>query len=180
MLDPINLRASFAMGSGDNGSDGDKIKEFQAMQGTDATGAIARFPHYTLIYERLVRTAANEALLTTNLGGNIRTTGIANTTVFNLGVDVNPTPEISVSLDGWILRATKVGLWEEAVGDSVSKKVGSEVDAKMNYKLAKNLSYFVEAGVFFPGAFYRDTDPLFTDASKKTTAMAVHGLVLTF
>ena len=177
MLDPVNLRAMFAMGSGDNGTGNDKIKEFQAMQGTDATGAIARFPHYTLIYERLVRTASVEALLTTQLGGNIRTTGIANTTVYNLGVDVNPTPELSASLDGYILRATETGAWRDLIGGSVSKSVGSEVDAKLNYKIAKNLSYFVEAGVFFPGNFYRDTDP---DVSKKTTTMAVHGLVLTF
>ncbi len=185
MLDPINLRASFAMGSGDNTLDDDKIKEFQAMQGTDATGAIARFPHYTLIYERLVRTAAVEALLTTNLFGNIRTTGIANTTVYNLGVDVNPTPELSASLDGCILRATKTGAWRDLVDGSVSKSVGSEIDAKINYKIAKNLSYFVEAGVFFPGNFYRDTSAVFSadpdnPNSKKTTTMAVHGLVLTF
>jgi hypothetical protein len=184
MIDPINLRASFAMGSGDNGTDSSKIKEFQTLQGTDATGAIARFPHYTLIYERLVRTAASEALLTTFPGGNVRTTGIANTTYYNLGFDVNPVKELALSLDGYYLRATKTGAFVNVENSdaSVSKQVGWEVDGKLNYKIAKNLSYFVEAGMFFPGKFYSEAfaDPDGNPLQKKTVTMAVHGLVLEF
>ncbi len=190
MIDPVNLRAAFAMGSGDNGDDSSKIKEFQTLQGTDATGAIARLPHYTLIYERLVRTAAAEALLTTFSGGNIRTTGIANTTYYNLGFDVNPMKELALSLDGYYLRATKTGMF----GDDVSKNLGWEVDGKLNYKIAKNLSYFVEAGMFFPGKFYSDGtfystsqiagvingDSPLDPIQKKTVTMAVHGLLLEF
>lgn len=182
-LDLLNLRASFAMGSGDDGKDPSSIKEFQAMQGTDQTGAIARYTHYTLIYEKLVRTAAAEALLTTNPGGNHRTTGIANTTVLNVGFDVNPTKELSLSVDGWILRATENGAWENQIGDYVSKNLGTEVDLKLNYQIAKNLSYFAEAGMFFPGQFYTTTSPFFNDGDtigKKTTTMAVHGLLLQF
>ena len=106
MLDPVNIRASFAMGSGDDDfedieSEDMDVDEFQTLQGTDATGAIARFVHYTQIYERSLRTAAVEGIVSTFPGGNIRTTGIANTTYFNLGVDVNPIKEVSVSLDGF-------------------------------------------------------------------------------
>ena len=44
MLDPVNIRASFAMGSGDDefediDSDDMDVDEFQTLQGTDATGA---------------------------------------------------------------------------------------------------------------------------------------------
>lgn len=174
MVDPVNLRASFAMGSGDNKSD-DKNKEFQVTVGSDTSGPTARLVHYTQIYERTIRTAANAQTLT----GNTRTTGIANTTYYNLGMDVNPTKEINLSLDGFIIRATKAWAVDQ------SKSVGSEVDFKGTYKFAKNLSYFVEAGVFTPGKFY--TTGTGTGApvngvgvDKKTVTQAVHGLLLTF
>jgi hypothetical protein len=190
MLDPLNLRGSFAMGSGDGGNSGN-INEFQTLQGTDATGTIARFPHYTLIYERAVRTTAAEAVVSTFPGGNTRSTGIANTTYYNLGFDVNPVKELGISIDGYYLRATKAGLWNALRADAgesggVSKVAGWELDAKLNYKIAKNLTYFVEGGVFWPGGFYK-TAPLQTDengdflaVSKKTVGMAVHGLLLEF
>ncbi len=38
----------------------------------------------------------------------------------------------------------------------ISKAVGSELDLKGSYKVAKNLTYFVEAGLFAPGDFYHD------------------------
>jgi len=179
-LNILNLRASYAMGSGDNGKDPSSLKEFQAMQGSDANGGTTRYTHYTLIYERFIRTAAAEALLTTSANGNARSTGIANTTYYNIGIDANPTKQLSLSLDGYLLEATKVGVWEQRVDGNVSKGLGSEVDAKLNYKIAKNFSYFVEAGLFFPGNFYKDTSSIINDASKRTAAVAVHGLAVEF
>jgi len=182
MIDPLNIRAMFAIGSGDDGDDAGKIKEFQTLQGTDATGAIARLTHYTLIYERLIRTAAVEAVVTTFPGGNIRSTGIANTMVYNVGIDLNPVKELSLSLDGFLLQATENGAWENLVGGYVSKNIGQEVDLKLNYQIARNLSYFAEAGMFFPGRFYTTSSPAFygEEIGKKTTTMAVHGLLLAF
>jgi len=176
MLDPVNLRASFAMGSGDDDLDND-IDEFQTLQGTDANGAIARYPHYTQIYERSVRTASAEAIVTTFPGANTRTTGIANTTYYNLGLDFNPLKEVGISLDGYLLRATETGLWKDVVGNSVSKSVGWEVDSKISWKIAKNLTYFIEAALFKPGDFYED---IFGPDVDKTVTQAVHGLLLTF
>ncbi len=172
MVDPVNLRASFAMGSGDKNTADDKNKEFQTLQGPDEIGATARLVHYTQIYERTIRTAANEQTLT----GTVRTNGIANTTYYNLGMDVNPTKEINLSLDGFIIRATDA--WQA----NQSKSVGSEVDFKGTYKFAKNLSYFVEAGVFTPGKFYTTgAAPVNgVGVDKKTVTQAVHGLLLTF
>lgn len=196
MIDPVNIRASFAYGSGDDGKKSDEIDEFQTLQGTDYSGVIARFTHYTLIYERLVRTAAFEAIVTTFPGqsgqggigaGNTRSTGIANTTVYNVGFDVNPLKDLSISVDGWYLRASSVGRWEVDAGHSVSKNVGWEIDGNINYKIAKNLTYFVQAGLFKPGGFYRDAtlkvdtdtgDPI--NFERKTVQMAVHGLLLEF
>ncbi len=164
-LDPVNLRASVARGSGDNNATDDKNKEFQTLVGNDNQGATARFTHYTQIYERTLQTAAANNLL-----GNTRTTGIANTTYFNLGADVTPVKELGISLDGYLLRATKTN-------HDVSKEIGWEIDSKISYKLAKNLNYFIEAGLFKAGDFYEDAKGL-TD--QKTVKQAVHGLSLTF
>ena len=177
-LDPVNLRASFAMGSGDDKDDSD-LKEFQTLQGTDYDFT-SRLVHYTQIYEHTIATAANEACLTTQAGCNHTNTGIANTTYYNLGFDVNPVKELGISVDGFILRATKTGLW----GHDVSKSIGWEVDSKITYRLAKNLTYFVEAGLFKPGNFYEEAIDINTDEplvyNKKTVTQAVHGLELTF
>jgi len=173
-LEPVNLRAAFAMGSGD--SDNDKeLEEFQTLQGPDY-GATARLVHYTQIYERTVRTAAASSILTTTTGGNTTNTGIANTTYFNVGADVTPVKELGISLDGYLLRATKTGYWEDVVDDSVSKKIGWEIDSRISYKLAKNLTYYIEAGLFKPGDFYRDA----FGADTNTVKQAVHGLSLSF
>jgi hypothetical protein len=176
-LDPVNVRASFAMGSGDDKDDAD-LKEFQTLQGTDYDFT-SRLVHYTQIYERTIATAANEACLTTQEGCNHTNTGIANTTYYNLGFDVNPVKELGISVDGFILRATKTGLW----GHDVSKNIGWEVDSKITYKLAKNLTYFVEAGIFKPGNFYKeaeDADGFTLIENKKTVTQAVHGLEVAF
>jgi hypothetical protein len=169
-VDPVNLRASFAMGSGDNDQDDNDIKEFQTLVGNDDQSATARFVHFTQLYERAIKTAANpEGQIT----GNQRTTGIANTTYYNLGLDVTPVSDLNLSLDGYIIRATKE--WY----NGQSKNVGTEVDLTASYKIAKNLTYFVQAGIFSPGKFYE----FINDASsekRKTATMAVHGLSLTF
>jgi hypothetical protein len=180
---PVNLRASFAYGSGQNTLDTNKIKEFQVTEGFDSETNIDRFVHYTQIYERTIATAA----LMQTLGGNgniiagsgdpHRNTGIANTTYYNLGIDVAASKDLSMSLDGYILRASKVGGWEEVVGDSVSKSVGWEADFTGTYKLSKNLNYFVEAGYFSPGSFYTDTHMV---DDRNSVTQLIHGLNLTF
>jgi hypothetical protein len=181
---PLNLRASFAYGSGDkDGLADNKIKEFQACMGFDSETAIDRYVHYTQIYERSIATAS----LIQTIGGNgnvlaasdypHRNTGIANTTYYNLGADLAATKDLSMSLDGYILRASKTGGWESVVGNSVSKNVGWELDFTGSYKLAKNLNYFVEAGYFSPGSFYQDTKMV---DDKNGVTQLIHGLSLTF
>jgi hypothetical protein len=166
-IDPVNLRASFAIGSGDDEANDDKISEFQFSGGTDAVSPLARYVHYTQIYERTVKTSAWEQLL----GGTIRNSGTANTTYYNLGVDLMATKDLNLSLDGFLLRATK-----SLPGARGSKSIGSELDIKGSYKIAKNLTYFVEAGAFLPGNFYGDTFGI--DDSNVT--QVIHGINLTF
>jgi hypothetical protein len=163
-IDIVNIRGSFAYGSGD-GDDDNKIEEFQVIQEPDNVSFVTRYVHYTQIYERTIRTTAQGQALTGSVGNN---TSIANTTYYNLGLDVNPVKELSLSLDGFVIRATET--------ESGSKTAGTELDFKGTYKIAKNLSYFVEAGLFWPGTYYEDNYPI----DKKTVSQVVHGLVLSF
>jgi hypothetical protein len=164
MIDPVNLRASFAYGSGDDNIGDDRNGEFQTLMGPDSIGPVSRDVNYTQIYERTIRTTAQDQFTLAD-----RNTGIANTTYYNLGLDVNLLKEVSVSLDGFIIRAT-----DNPYGGS--RSAGTELDFKGTYKIAKNLSYFVEAGAFWPGHYYRDTFSI----GEKTVTQAVHGLSLTF
>jgi hypothetical protein len=172
MVDPINIRGSFAYGSGDSDRIDDKCKEFQTLQGPDEIGALARLVHYTQIYERTIDTTSQSALLTTTPGGNTRNTGIANTTYYNLGLDWAATPDLSLSLDGFILRASKV-----PDGSGWSKSAGTELDFRGSYKIAKNLEYFVEAAGFWAGDYYEDSGLV---AEKENVTQLIHGLVLKF
>lgn len=164
MIDPVNVRASFAYGSGDTNSTDNKNKEFVTLQGPDY-GYTARLIHYTQIYERVLKTAATEG------NGNDANTGIANTTYYNLGIDVNPTQDLKLSFDGFYLLATKTK-------SGVDDKIGTELDFQGTYKLAKNLNYIVQAGYFWQGKFYKDMG--YVTSKDKDVLMAVHGLQLTF
>jgi hypothetical protein len=147
-LDPVNIRASFAYGSGPES--GDKIKDFITYLGDDQ--------HYTLVYEYNVMSAAGRM-----------NSGIDNTTYYNLGVDVNPVKDLKASVDGYILRATK------PLFDGQSKSVGWEVDAKVAYDIAKNLTYEVDGGYMHAGNFYKD---ILSDV--KNPVVLMHKLTLSF
>ena len=161
MIDPVNVRASFAYGTGDTDDTDTKNKEFVTLEGPDY-GYTARLIHYTQIYERVLRTAATQS-------SNTRNTGIANMTYYNLGIDLNPMQDLSLSLDGFYLTATKTL-------SGVDDYIGSEIDFAGTYKLAKNLSYIVQVGYFLSGDFYKDQYSI----KDKDVLMAVHGLQLTF
>jgi len=171
-LDPVNIRASFAMGSGDDDPDDDENNEFQTTLGRDV--------HYTFNYEYTVRSAVPAVLSNGSQGqimsGLTRNTGIANTTYYNLGVDYVPVKDLSLMLDGFIIRATK------EIMSGGEKDVGSEVDLNITYKIDKNLTYSVTAGLFWPGDFYTEgVSPLIhDDMNKETVTQLMHALTLSF
>lgn len=160
-LDPVNIRAGFAMGSGDKNLDDNKIKEFQTTMGRDI--------HYSFIYEYTLSTSAFNQVI----DPRTRNTSIANTTYYRLGLDYSPIKDLSMSLDGFIIRATKTPA-------GVSKSVGSEIDFKASYKIDRNLTYSVIAGVFKPGKFYEDKYLDLLDLDKKTVTQVMHALTLSF
>lgn len=132
-LNPVTLRAMVAYGTGDDDA-GDKDNDaFITYLGADQ--------HYTLVYEYQVISAA----------GATRT-GLNNTGYINLGVDYAASKDLSMSVDGYWLVASE----DNAAGED---EIGWEVDAKIKYALAKNLTYQVDAGYFDAGDFYgKDAD----------------------
>jgi hypothetical protein len=170
-IDPVTIRASYAYGSGDDNANDKNLDEFQTLQGPDEVNFIARDVHYTQIYERTISTAAAESALTTTVNGNTRNTGIANTTYYNLGLDLNATKELNLSVDGFYLQASDT----EVFGPNVDDSIGWELDFRGSYNITKNLAYFVEAAGFWPGDFYKDVYHVDGNVTQ-----LVHGLSLTF
>lgn len=145
MIDTVNLRASFAYGSGDNDPNDDKDSQFEDYLATDQ--------HYTLVYEYKVATTAGR-----------QNSGVSNTTYYNLGLDLKPVKNVKVALNGYLLRASKTM-------DGISKNAGWEADARIDYKLAKNLVYRIDAGYFKAGSFYPDTYPELNGEKKGATVL---------
>jgi hypothetical protein len=184
---PLTIRASGAMGSGEDSKTDDEWGEFQYIGPQDGQSKYARFVHYTQIYERSVATASFNQLIAGQADPNAisvttnRNTGIANTTYLNLGADFMPMKDLSLSLDGFWLMATETGAWEEeweAVdGRDVDDGIGWEIDFKGSYKITKNLTYFVEAAYFDAGDFYKDA---YNISDPEAVTQIVHGLNLTF
>jgi len=143
-MDSLNFRGSLAYGSGDNDAANGRFSEFVTAVGTQQ--------HYTFVYDyRAVTTS-----ILGFLNGGKTGTGIANTTYYNLGLDYQATKDIKTAFDLYILRATRVGAFEDILGKDVSKNAGWELDASVTYQVAKNLTYAINAGYFKAGHFYQD------------------------
>lgn len=150
-LNPVNIKAGFALGSGDKADTADKYEGFATFVGTVI--------HPTIAYEYRVKSAAGD------IG-----TGLNNTTYYTLGVDYAATSDISLSADAYILRATKT-----AAG--VSKNVGVEVDIVGKYQIAKNLAYSLNMAYFDAGKFYEESGMV---ADAKVATVLMHSLTLSF
>jgi len=158
---PATIRAKYGMGSGDNDS-ADKDNNVFVT-------AVPNTQNMTYVYDYRVKSATG-----------LTNTGIANTTFLNLGVTAGLTKDLNVMLDYYVLRATKANSGSAINGSSspethTSKKIGSEIDAKITYKLDKNLVYFVEGGYLWTGAFYDTTTVQANDAYAVR-----HGITLSF
>ncbi len=141
-VNPVNLRASFGYGTGDDDPLDNDNEEFQTFLSPvpHLSGAIAYEYHVT-------STAQNQ------LTGNGSRNGLANATFYNLGLDYSPTKNLKTRLDGYIFRASDTA--SNALG-SVDKDAGWEIDAGFVYTLARNLKYYFDIGYFDAGDYYED------------------------
>ncbi|OGW24029.1 MAG: hypothetical protein A2X59_09890 [Nitrospirae bacterium GWC2_42_7] len=178
-VDPVSIFARYGYGSGDKGTES-KIEEFQTVLGRDI--------HSSFIYEYIVDGAASSQLIPSGSTTSFRSRGLANTSMFNLGASVAPTKDLTVTLDGYYLRANAAYKGQKNVlsswsgtANNTSHSLGYEVDLKLSYKIDKNLTYGVIAGVFKPGSYYRETYDMGEMGIKATTVKAaMHSLTLSF
>jgi hypothetical protein len=174
---PVTIRGGAAYGSGNKEKRADQVDKkdegFQTLL-TDTQ-------YSTFIYDYSVIGASGA----TNQG-------LENTMYVTVGASVKPIPDLKVSADAYLLRAAqKVAINDARKDDSIactdidscdrSKKLGYEVDAKIEYQLASNLAYFIEAGYLFAGDAY----DVFNASKNKTESAdnpyrVRHGLLLTF
>jgi len=139
-IDALTINATLARGSGTKVSDyGKDVTEYVALMDAD--------PHYTLMYEYLVKTAARQSFKNIN-------TGFANTTAISLGGAYKVSKNLMVGADVWYLQSTeKVNFGVAGVADS--SDLGTEIDAKVNWKLYENLTWNTTLGWFMPGDAYK-------------------------
>ena len=156
-LNPVKLSLDYAMGSGDSSSTDNKNNGF--------ANVLSNVQHYTFVYNYRAKSAQGS----TN-------TGLTNTRYIKLGANGDLTKDLNIDANLYVLSAVKKkSITTSAATKGDSKKVGRELDAKITYKLDKNLVYFVEGGYLWTGAFY-DQAALTAD-----DAYAVrHGLTLSF
>lgn len=165
-LAPVKISLEYAYGSGDNNDTDTKNKTFVTALGADQ--------HYTYVYEYRTATAAGSA-----------GTGLANTWYLKLGGEADLAKDLSGALNIYYLRAVKgVNIMDAKDGagaDKLSKKLGTEIDAKVTYKIDKNLQYWVEGGYLFAGAaFDRGSQQLGTHKGSDDAYAVRHGIQLNF
>jgi hypothetical protein len=139
---PVTVGGEFAYGSGDqDGSADNKFSTFVTSQG--------QTQHFTYVYD----------YRTVNAAGNYQG-GLQNTWYLKASAAADITKALSAGMDLYSLHAVKnnatvapsTGVYTTA---GTSKNIGIEVDGKVNYKIDRNLNYFVEGGYLFAGNFWK-------------------------
>ncbi len=148
-LEPVTLSLEYAYGSGDKPGTTDKNEGFVT--------SVDPQQHFTYVYEYRTVNAAG-----TQFGG------ITNTQYVKLGAAADLAKDLSGNIGLYWLRANRVNPGQ-------SKSIGTEIDAKVTYKIEKNLVYWVEGGYLVVGGFF-DTP---THSSDNAYAVR-HGIQLTF
>jgi len=154
----IKLEAAYIYGSGDKTDTATKNEQYVT--------AVSNVQHYTYVYDYRTISAGKNALT----GATQSAQGVANTQYIKAGLSGGITKDLSGELFYYNLKANKT-----AVG--VSKSIGNEIDAKITYKIDKNLNYWVEGGYLITGNFWKTV----TGSVEPDDAYAVrNGIQLTF
>lgn len=140
-MDPVTINFTAARGSGSKAGDTDQ-KEMVTILDADQ--------HYTFLYEYKIAspTAFNPAAV----GTSSAHTGFQNTTALNVGVSGNASKSLNAGIDLWYLRTTATVI--NGAGES-THKLGTEIDAHLNWALYDNLSWNWQLGYFKPGEAYK-------------------------
>jgi len=136
-LDPVKLGIEWAYGSGDQKATDKNIDTFITSQG--------QTQHFSYVYD----------YRTVNAAGNVQG-GLQNTWYLKASGNADITKALSAELAFYYLRAVNNACISTGVFTTAgtSKSIGEEIDARMNYKIDRNLTYFVEGGYLFAGKFW--------------------------
>lgn len=153
-LAPVTLGIEYAYGSGDDDATDDEFDLFVT--------SISNVQHFTYVYDYRARGAS----------GNTQG-GIANTQYVRGDIAADLTKSLSGYLALYWLKATEdVSLNSGAADDDL----GWELDAKITYKIDRNLNYWVEGGYFWVGDAYQRAN-----GDDADNAYAIrHGIQLSF
>ena len=169
-INPVTLMLRGAYGSGNNNVTGLGIKK-------DFVTSQSFIQHDTFIYE----------YLTPNAAGNVNGGGLQNTWFVKAAASADITKDLDGTLSVYYLRALNSFQKEfnaSTTSNLNSKAIGTEIDGIVNYKIDRNLKYYVEGGYLFAGNFWRGVTPVI-DASgnhkNPDDAWAIrHGIQLSF
>jgi hypothetical protein len=174
-LGEIGIHGEFAYGSGDDIDEEDEYSGF--VTSISSGGDIGTF-----VYDNTVATAAQNgfstsAAMSSSYAGASSTNGLANTTVFNVGLDAKVHPDVKVNGELFYLLAS-----EEVADDTIEgqdeQDIGLELDAKVTYQIDTNLAYYIETGILFAGDFYSNVTG---DKDEVADPWRIrHGIVLSF
>jgi hypothetical protein len=124
-----------ASGTGDKDALDDKIESMQTSLDAD--------PHYTFVYEYFSKTACGT-----------KNTGFCNTFAVGLGGSYEVTKWMGIDLKAYMLQANeKVALNGNA---TTSDDLGTEIDARLRFKLYDNLTWNWTFGRLMPGDAYKN------------------------
>jgi len=155
-LDPVTIDFTVARGSGDKfNSTSNDIKSFQNALDID--------PHYTFLYEYKIASFA----CTDAAGAAQAHKGFCNTTALGAGATFAATKNLSLGASIWMLQSSeKVANRVTADPNDTTNDLGQEIDVKVNWKLADNLSWNWTLGMFNPG-----------DGMGKDSATGIQGIL---
>jgi hypothetical protein len=129
-VNPLAVSFTVARGSGPKTSSTD-FDQFVNFLDAD--------PHYTLLYEYKIAGAC----------GSINQ-GFCNTTALNVGATYAVTKKLKIGADLWMLQATEK-VADATGGSGTTSELGNELDVKVNWMIADNLSWNWTLGYLDPG-----------------------------
>jgi hypothetical protein len=131
-MDPVTINFALARGSGpkENSKDTDA---FVTLLDID--------PHYTFLYEYKIP----------DICGDLHQ-GFCNTTAIGVGAMFAASKSVGVGLDVYFLQSTeKVKDKVSTTAGATTNEIGTEIDAKVNWKLYDNVTWNWVLGYFDPG-----------------------------
>lgn len=146
-VDPVTINFTLARGSGSKVGDTDQ-KEMVTILDADQ--------HYTFLYEYKIGTPGGFNPASVGVNASKAHTGFQNTTALSVGVSAQASKSLNVGVDLWYLQATEDVTTTTATGTTTSNKLGSEIDAHLNWAMYDNLSWNWQVGYFKPGDAYKN------------------------